>query len=540
MPTSTPPKVAEDSAEEDMSEFPLEVKLECDDKEMLVEYINEEKVRAVTLKRAGDMLGASEALKAYKALQARLNDLNAAAPIVNEPPAAVTASVPSPADKIAELKRQAIEAKRSGDLETARSLMTQVMALEKGGEGPAVSAPVRPAQSQANKAKTKELMEKLAGQVDECIGAAKYYMKQNMKGEAGMFVARKNAFESDLMAIKTAFLGNKPLAVPRSVQMEVPIDLEQDDVGEDEMKVLINGPKPPKELRARAKDVLASNSDHYLKVIFEWPPEAGEAGHAKLSSTFKVNSGTSGEHFTFIGIKRDMKASKFFDHHKLRVELYKKESSFFSTKSVLIGVVQAKLSGLLTSSNFEQAGCEFYDTSRRALGLTLDIVMKLRRPISNKTVATKTVHWIVFDELSSGRFFGGGPSPVTEQKQSEATSEEDSPDKFVDEIESYAVLEYELEQLAKNPATLQDPLLGARQIALEAKRDNLGMKIELGQLSFEAYLDLLKISLDATKKRALEAKRNGNLDMARKYMLHMQLIEKEIASASDAGEEEDE
>jgi hypothetical protein len=174
--------------------------------------------------------------------------------------------------------------------------------------------------------------------------------------------------------------------------------------------------------------------------------------------------------------------------------------------------------------------------------MQIDLTLKLRRPISNRIAATRSVQWMVFDDppLTSGRLFSdpnrpiiiSGPPPILSLSNDPEASD-------VVEIESYAVIEYELEVLSNNPATMTDPILTNRQLELESKKDSMEMGFQMGQVSFEDYLDTLRSYIDKTKKRALESKRAGSTDKARYYMKHVQIVEKEIADAA-AGEEEDE
>lgn len=526
---------------EQEGELPLELKLECEDRATLEKYIAEEKKMALTSKRAGDMEGAGECLKAMKALQARLNELSASdVPVEFKPLEKPTALESN--DKVAVLKAQALEAKRMGDITLARELLSQAKQLDNGGAASPVTAH---APSPASKAKAKEAMSQLTKQIEQCLEAAKVYLKRNSQADAGLLVNRKKAFEADLMSIKAAVLGNKTVPEGRTVSVELPIDLENVEVADDELKVVISALEPSNVNPRKSKDNLdlfASKSDHFFQVTFAYSAE-DTSHHEKSSPIFKMSS-FPGERIQFTGLKRDVKLTKFFEHQKVRIDLFKKESSFFRSKNVLIGSAHAKLNGLMTAPTVEMKGTELLDGSRRSIGMQIDLALKLRRPISNKIAATRTVNWTVFDEapLTSGRLFSDPNKPLTiASPPSTAGSSSDDPEASdVSEIESYAVVEHELDLLATNPATMTDPNLTNRQLELESKKDSMEMAFQIGQVSFEDYLEALKAYIDKTKKRALDAKRAGAIDKARYYMKHVQIVEKEIADAAAAGDDVEE
>lgn len=523
------------------TDLPLEQKLKSNDRGLLEKYIQLEKIRAVSSKKAGDITGASEALKAVKALQARVEELdNGAMPSNN---------------LIKEYKKQAIEAKRSGNVEKARELMTKIVQMEQQQQLPqpqSLPKPVAVDRGKAlAKAKAKEIIDKLVKQAEECISAAQSHLKGDSKDKASMFVSRKKAFETDAMAVKNAFTTGKPIPSTRNVKVELPVEIELEGIGEDEFKVIVVGVKQTDSLgRARTKELLKSSDSHYFKVIFEWSGYSTAAEKEKNSALMRIDKGTlhTGT-FSFKGVKRDLKGQKFFEYQKVRVELYRLETSFFgSDKRILIGAVQIKLNNLLTQPKHELKLVELLDPNRKSIGLGIDVTMMVRRPMSTKVNEVKTVQWIVIDSLTSGRLFPDGssapplppPVPINVGKQPTNKGEEDDengPD--LSHIVSYAVMEHELELLARNPASSTDPQLVSRQLALESKRDDLGLRIQMGQLSFEDYLASLQQAIKMAKQKALEFKRAGNLDQARVMMLHVQLMEKEISEAAAAAAEED-
>lgn len=516
----------------DDSDMPLELMLESDNKDELERWLLQEKAKAVALKQAGDQEGARTALRSFKALQARLTDLTTVPDELREA---------MPVEDVEGLKKQVLEAKRGGDLDLARELMTRLVALQGGTP----SSPPPPSSS----AKTKQLMQLLVKQAEECLDAAKVHLKTGSKTDASMFMNRKKAFETDLAALKAAHQAKRPAPNGRSVTVSLPVDLENIDVAEDELKVLITSLAESERPGRRSKESLSpTNSlagEYYFKVALGWPAEQPEE---LTLPVFKMPCPPLDIRCTFPGIQRSVKALKFFEHHKLRLDLYRRESSFLRTKHVLVGSAHLRLAPLLLQPTIEAAGIELVDGSRRSVGLQVEVAVRLRRPISSKALAVKTMQWTVFDEFSSGRLFPiPGQSPPAQSPVASPTVLDTPPvsptdtsiQEEVDAIQSYAVVEHEIEQLAKNPASTTDPVLSLRLLALESRRDAMDLRFQLGQISFEDYLASLHSSIDSTKHKALEAKRAGDLPQARNYMMHVQIIEKEIAQASAEGEEDE-
>jgi len=521
-PTKMMAQAVQEAAVDD-DDLPFELKMVCDDKGLLEKYIAEEKKHAVMLKQAGDVEGARAALRSFKALQTRLAELNTN--ILEE---LNQEALPS---NVNELKRMAVEAKRSGDLGRARELMTRIVKTE--------NAPCptdKPQVSAGERSRVKQIMQQLSKQIEQCIDAAKIHMKTGSKGEASSFVTRKKAFEADLLALKAAYLGNKSAPEVRKVSIVVPVDLENIDVAEEELKVLIAGVGESMKAGRKSKEsLLDQKSDHFVKVSLAWPPDFPQECSTpmfKLSTIRPLN-----ERVTFIGIKRDLKGLKFFEHQKIRLDLYRKETSFLRTKSVLLGSAQIKLSQLIMQPTIESQTLELVDEARRSVGMAMEVAMKLRRPISSKAVSSRTVDWIFFEVLSSGKLFSCPSSPTSALPPPDESVDIDSAMQAaksdIDAIASYAVVEHELELLPSNPATLSNPFLSFRQLTLEAKRDTMDLQFQMGEVSFEGYLACVQTSLASTKKMALESKRSGQVEQARNYMMRVQIMEKELLNASE-------
>lgn len=521
--------------------LPLELMLESEDKGELERWAAQEKARAVSFKQAGDQEAARMALRAYKSLRARITELTTVPDELQEALIEDNLNKADYEDPV-ELKRRVLEAKRAGDMEAARGLMARLMALEAEGSSPRSPPPA--ITSPSNASKTKQLVQQIAKQAEESLNAAKVHLKTGSKTDASMFMNRRKAFETDLAAIKAAHQAKRPFPAGRQVSLNIPLDLENIDVAEEELKVLITGLNESERPGRRSKESLAASAitsgEYYFKLSLGWSSE--QESEVTLPS-FKLPTSTPIDiRHTFTGIQRSIKAIKFFEHHKLRLDLYRRESSFLRTKHVLVGSAYFRLSPLLMQPTLEAETIELVDGSRRSVGVQVEVGLRLRRPISPKALAMKTVSWTVFDEFSSGKLFPLSPSqqPVLDEPPSPTNAnEESSIQEEVDLIQSYAVLEHEIEQISKNPPTAiaANPPLSLRLLALETKKDAMDLSFQLGQVSFEDYLLTLQSYRDATKRRALEAKREGNMDRARMYMMHLQITEKEIEHASSQTDE---
>jgi hypothetical protein len=461
--------------------------------------MEEAKNRALALKRKGDMEGAKASLQEYERLKGLLVEnpqSSKMAPVNTATSTIKTAPTVLAVDKAGEievLKELALEAKRAGDLEQARILMSQILAL------------------QGNP--TKSTKAKLLAQAKECQEAARIMMNRGDRTTASDFTRKEKAFALD---VKKGVQGKK-----ETVQVELPVDTTNYNVAPDELSVDIS----TLTLSKRSKLALSAKVEYFFQTVLEWPID-DVTNHRQNTAKFAIATNsvalTNGK-ITYKSIKRDMRSIKFFEHHKMRVELYRVESSFFRTKNVLVGWAALRM-GPLTLETRTEDTLDLVDENRKQIGLTITMALELRTPLKGSSQSMKTVDWIFLTDGESGRIFNPPPPESVDA------------DTIVACISSYVVLEHEIARLKADPTSETDPALVALLGALEGKLDDLTVKVELGQLSIEDYLSNVQNTIPEAKRMALECKRAGNMNDARNWLKHVHMMEEEISEAQQGAE----
>lgn len=387
--------------------------------------------------------------------------------------------------ELEELKKLALEAKRSGDMSRARSYMSQIISL-------------RTSQSSlpsARGSKYIELEEKTKLAIEDCRQAVKTSLGRNEKTAGAEWLHKQRALEADLAFVRNAKLKAQPLET-QTIKVNVPQNVINDQIPPGEIRLILSDLKIDNK-----KCQHVSKNDYFIRIHLDnlVPP-------SKDMAPFKLTNPPLDTLVSWIGVKRgDLRTVKYFEHHKLRMELVRVDSGIFRKSQTIVGTGVVRLQSLLFSNSLEES-IELLDESRRGTGVSISLRIALNAPISNKLSGAKTVKWTI---LSNGN--------LVRHINQEDPSEEPS-------LCSYNVLEYEINQLAQH----DDPSSLTRRLALETRLEDLTIKINLEQLSMSQYVDRLNEAITKTKKTALLAKRAGNLESARRYIKHVHLMETEL------------
>ncbi|PJF17777.1 hypothetical protein PSACC_02412 [Paramicrosporidium saccamoebae] len=465
--------------------------LELKPEKSVEERMNEAKSRALGLKRSGDMEGAKTALQEYERLKALLAKDPQPSEISQPTP---THPAMEKSSEIDLLKELALEAKRAGDLDQARSLMSQILAL------------------QGNP--TKSVKAKLLAQAKECQEAARIMMNRGDRTAASDFTRKEKAFALD---VKKGVQGEK-----ETVQVELPVDTTNYNVAPDELSVHLSALT----LSKRSKMTPSAKVEYFIQTLLEWPVDDA-TNHRQNTAKFAIATNSAelmDRKITYKAIKRDMRSIKFFEHHKIRVELYRVESSFFRTKNVLVGWTALRM-GPLTAETRTEETLDLVDENRKQIGVSITVALELRTPLKSSSQSMKTANWVVMVDGESGRIFNPPPPESVEA------------DTIVSCIRSYVVLEHEIARLKADPVAETDPALVALLGALEGKLYDLTVKVELGQLSMEDYLSNVQDAIPEAKRMALECKRAGKMNDARNWLKHVHMMEEEISEAQQEPED---
>lgn len=506
-------------------------------------------------------------------------------------PLVVSKESSSPEEEIRMLKQLALEAKRSGDMEMARELMLQIKQLTQQGGEPSEPTESMTASTLSSSSpshlveaaalpRTKALQRKLLSQAQTCREVAKAQLAAGDPGTAAEFVRRERALMADLVRVRGLSPGEgAPATIV--IPIELPLDNTNEMVGEDCLQIKL---RP----QLRTGGGVSSQGDakklstYTIATLLEWPPskegtslDAPPVHHRQQTEKFKLTEGKE-LCLTYWGIKRDWRTAKFFEHHKLKLELMREEEGSIGSlaslllrrpKQVPVGQAAVRMTPLVSVGRLSEGRIEFVEIgSRKGTGIIVSLEMLVRRPLSPKAAFSmkKTVEWTV---LANGNFFtrskettGGAGAGAGEEESSrlgQALSSMDTApmtdstaarevetltreaEEQAKEILSYAVLEDEVAKARSDPTSATDPQKLAWLMALEAALDQMTMAVDLGTLGMDEYLERLRDqAIPRAKQQALAAKRAGRLDQARRHLHHLILMERELAEATEEGRDD--
>lgn len=243
---------------------------------------------------------------------------------------------------------------------------------------------------------------------------------------------------------------------------------------------------------------------------------------------------------------------KSVEYKKLRLEIVGESGFLFFKTEVLKCTGQCKLDKLLKDCTFKEEIDLFdvEDGKKSALpSAQLTMTAKLRSPLTNDGFKQSTEKWTVIPSFGySNHTLYSDLSPPASPTTYKPIIPSHSTGTLADHIKSFEVIEYELGLLAQNQAAVFcDTNLMDLQVALESLRDRIQLQVELGQISLESkkispqfllkliflldYLNSVKQCIGEAKTLALEAKRSGDLQLAQKFVKHVDIMRKEVAEA---------
>lgn len=492
-----------------------------DAQEALSKRADELKQLALAAKRSGDIDQAKAYLLQMKQLDAPRLDRQVESRIERVEAIARQANP----DPTADLKRQALEAKKRGDIAAAKMLLQQSKDTEtacrtapadRGNRSPSPS----PSAAAQKRAEAKRLVDRLTSQAQLCVRAAQYYERAGSKHDCLLFLNRKKAAEADMHSL-AADLKRGVESLPLPQAQKVQFSTQEMDPSVPEKDIVIN---------VDCSGIPAKRRPEYqLKVIFEWPPNACPEEQERLvdltSATAEYLVGYKGV------ITRDLKQQKFFEHRRLKFELFLKETSMlFFTNVTLCSSGYVKLASLSTQCKLQaDVRVSDQDQEERRHSFVLKASVKLRYPVSKKEPERHQEEFIFFPDYGhhTGLYVprerpapSASPTPSPSPQSSASANQ-------VDMLASYVVIEREIERLHAmgTPEALTD------LVELEGKRDRLALAVEMGELSMPDYLANVKKGTVWTRTKCIQAKQSGDMEAAKRYLSYVKLMEEEVREA---------
>lgn len=482
------------------------------------------KMLALKYKKAGDIEAAKEVLRMIKQLEsgADLQSIsNAASNTASRSSPPVTPASFGPRKSVVSIQK---------DPESLKPTAIQrPSAVPRPAASTAVAKPAAPSASKTEKKEltVKAAMDRLEEQATKCLRIIKLYEKQKKAALSQTFRQRAKTMFESLEHLKA--LPEDRLVALKEVSIAFDIATS------------VNADIKPDELRLSISQVHAEGFGDEPCWSFQCSLDYGQ--QEKNTEVGKLT--TKNHHdVIFTDLRRDLKLQKFFEHRKLKIELLKHESSLFggllgrksAGQPVGFGV-QMKLDGLLK----EPTVCEpvtFTGTAskKRAWSLTVDISLKVNTPIGSKPIQRIRENWLFLATADDEQV---AESAGTEDRGTSRSPPSALPGAIpVEDIVSYAVLEEELAKIGNMPAqTKSHPSIVNRQIALEQARDDIALRVQLGQVTAEEYKRRVTEAVMRYRKSAIAAKNSNDMALAKSYLQYSKTMEAELADEGNEDEE---
>lgn len=423
-----------------------------------------------------------------------------------------------PVDKqIAAARMLALRYKRAGDLEAAKDVLKMMRQLENGQSvvaSPAQKKPPMTDELVSAKPNHKVVisrqiaMERLQEQANKALRTSKLHELQKQPTLAQVFKQKTRTILSEIDKLKKS--GESSVRVA-----EIPVSY---DVVTPSIKDI-----KPDELCLGITQIKAEGFGDEACWSFQCTLDSQEKTTSIGTLTPKVY-----HDIIFVGLVRDLKLQKFFEHRKLRIELLKHEPGLFGSLLGRKGVgqpfgasAQIKLDSLLKEpSSIETVS---FTCKNKRYTLQADISLKVNTPIGGKPMQRIKETWITLKVDQE--------EAVARKPSLPGTLPGAIP---VEELVSYSVLEEELNKLASLPLqTKSHPAITTRQLQLESAKDLLALKVQIGELSQEDYAKSINEAIAKFRKQAIVAKKAGDLPLAKSYLAYSKVMERELADEGD-------
>lgn len=473
-----------------------------------------------------------------------------------------------PSTSLEELRSYALAAKRAGDMASARLFMSQIIALRDepfhsavvsfasssasvdksrvhrlgsvsglSSPSPSPSRSSSPSSSlspltNAATAANRQVIRTLQKQAKECHAAAELFMNFGQSTDASDFLRRKKALEADILAIERKWTREGVAVEVCDAPVSLPVDFLDRDIPAGALKMTISN------LRVLNRSVVAGGS----KETFFF-----KAVSADLSTQIRTDLVTY-ERLRLGETRFDFATYPAASANDplmatMILTFYKNKPGLFTSTKELLSTVKLDLRGLLEDKRVKMTVVMPTKDSTTPL-LQFVCEARVRRPWRTDFSLPRTqARWLVCVGGETGRIFLSSPTPTptpapaptpTPTPTPPLVDEAKAAEEYVADINSYVVLEHELVQLKADPTSTTDPMLLGRLTALESKLDALTVAVHLGQLSMEQYLEQVREALSKAKRRALEAKKAGNMKEAQRWMQHVIMMEAEMREAEQS------
>ncbi|XP_039224280.1 coiled-coil and C2 domain-containing protein 1A [Crotalus tigris] len=354
-----------------------------------------------------------------------------------------------------QLKQAALRAKQQNDIEGAKLFLCQAKGLdpmiEASQSGLPVdiskvpSAPVNKEEfmlvqrggtniSPATAARYTELVKLMRQQHEMCISYSKQFTHLGNITETIKFEKMAEDCKKDMEILKQAHAKGLPLPKYHYEQRTHSVIKIFPELNSNDMILSIvkgiNLPAPP--------GISPDDLDAFVR--FEFPyPNVEEAQKDKTGVIKNSNSPEFQEKFKLY-INRSHRGFKRAIQSKgIKFEVVHKGGLFKNDR--VVGTAQLKLEALETKCELREI-LELLD-GRRPTGGRLEVIVRLREPLTSQQLETTTEKWLVIDPLS------GPPAIFPKPKPAEAPVKDTCSSKLTSSLQSFNILAFDKERLEK-------------------------------------------------------------------------------------------
>ncbi|KAI9141227.1 hypothetical protein BKA69DRAFT_1125048 [Paraphysoderma sedebokerense] len=435
-----------------------------------------------------------------------------------------------------------------------------------------------------------DLETQLESQIKSCTSISAHYLSKGLKKEAVEYHKHKKTFTSDLATLRS--YKDAQLRLGKSIEeiplpqfhfqtFSFQIENVYLDIPMTEMHVHIT-----KAYGLSSKEVQAADIDSFVVWDLGFDGDTGKGETQIVKKSINPEYGYK----ETVKIERNRTLQRHLERKKATFEVFHKSAGILGfgilAKNVTLGRAILKLDPLLNKSEIHEV-VELTDSNRRSNGAKLEIQIRLRQPILKPDIQNMSERWLVLAETSptssieppvSPKIANATPAkgvekntkpPVLPEKPSTTkpvsspqtpspspsptnapntvSPSQTSPTESVPELEeaedyiestdtivSNLVLENEIaaitSQITKFQSQKKPPpedLMDKKQ-ALELKLNLLVLQVQMGTLTMDAYSKTLQNAITQTKKHALTCKKFGKLELAKKALARIQLMQKEV------------
>ncbi|CAI2169408.1 16096_t:CDS:2 [Funneliformis geosporum] len=239
------------------------------------------------------------------------------------------------------------------------------------------------------------LITQLESQVDLCTTISAYYLKTGNKTLAATFYRYKKSFVADLTSLISYRTHSKNVPAFHFQDITYCVENAFLHLSANDMEIGIE-----RAYNLGNKDVNGKDVDAYVSWDLGWPTEGSPGAGSGKGDTSTATRGMDPE-FNWkkiINIERTKAFQRYLNSKKATFEVFHYRG--FLRKDISLGKATVKLDQLLSKAEIHEV-FNLVDHVRKPTGGKLEIRLRLRTPLINPDIISKTEKWLIIDEFNA-------------------------------------------------------------------------------------------------------------------------------------------